>query len=149
MIVLDTNVISELARPAPDDRVVAWVNAQDDTALTATTVAELLYGVARLPDGARKARLSEGIRGMIDEDLGGRVLAFDRAAAAHYADIAARRDGAGRPIGLADGQIAAICRARGAALATRNVRDFENAGITVIDPWTADGKTEPELPPRK
>lgn len=142
MIILDTNVISELARPAPDDRVVAWVNAQEDAAVTATTVGELLYGVARLPDGARKARLCDGIRGMLDEDLGGRVLAFDRDAAAHYAEIAAGRNRAGRPIGLADGQIAAICRACGATLATRNVRDFAIAGITVIDPWTADGEAE-------
>jgi toxin FitB len=139
MIVLDTNVISELARPAPSAQVIAWVNARDDIAVTATTVAELLYGVARLPDGARKNRLADAVRDMIDERLAGNVLAFDRAAASHYADIVAERDRAGRPVGVADGQIAAICRARGLTLATRNVRDFRDIGVTVVDPWTAEG----------
>lgn len=139
MIVLDTNVISELARQTPDDRVLAWVNHQDQVAVAATTVAELLYGVARLPDGARKSRLAEGIRAMIDDELGGRVIAFDRAAASHYAEIVAARDRIGRPMAVADGQIAASCRVHDAALATRNVRDFEDAGIAVINPWVAQG----------
>jgi toxin FitB len=137
MIVLDTNVISEVARQIPDDRVLAWVNDQDEVAVTATTVAELLYGVARLPDGARKSRLAEGIRAIIDDELDGQVIVFDRAAASHYAEIIAGRDRIGRPMAIADGQIAASCRARGAALATRNVRDFDDVGITVVNPWGA------------
>jgi toxin FitB len=137
MIVLDTNVISELASQTPDDRVLAWVDDQDEVAVTATTVAELLYGVARLPDGARKSRLAEGIRAIIDDELGGQVIVFDRAAASEYAEIVASRDRMGRPMTVADGQIAASCRARGAALATRNVRDFEDAGIAVVNPWNA------------
>ena len=147
MIVLGTNVISELARPAPNDHVLAWADAQDDLTVTATIVAELLYGVARLPDGARKARLAQGVREMIDERLAGKVLAFGRAAATHYAEIVAGRDRAGRPIGVADGQIAAICRVHGAALATRNVRDFDDTGIVVVNPWTANGPAEARTPP--
>ena len=135
MIVLDTNVISELTRPAPNESVLAWVDAQADVAITATTVAELLYGVARLPDGARKSRLKDGISKMIDGHLRDRVLAFDHAAAVHYAEIVAGRDEIGRPITVADAQIAAICRQHQATLGTRNVRDFESTGITVVDPW--------------
>jgi predicted nucleic acid-binding protein len=116
---------------------VAWVDAQIGLSVTAITVAELLYGIARLPDGARRARLADGVRDMIDERLGGNVLAFDGGAALHYAGIVADRDRADRPIGVADGQIAAICRAHAATLATRNVRDFEAAGVPVVDPWTA------------
>jgi predicted nucleic acid-binding protein len=137
VIVLDTNVISELVRQVPSERVMAWVDAQGKVTVTATTVAELLYGIARLPDGARKSRLAEGVREMVDERLSDRVLAFGRSAASHYAEIVAARESAGRPIGMADGQIAAICRAHGAALATRNVRDFAAVGVTVVNPWTA------------
>jgi len=144
VIVLDTNVISELTRPAPSDRVMAWVDSQDDVAITATTVAELLYGVARLPDGVRKSRLTDGVQEMLDGPLRDKVLAFDRTAAAHYAEIVTGRDQVGRPIAMADAQIAAICRARGAALGTRNVRDFESAGIAVINPWDhPDDTAEP------
>lgn len=150
MIVLDTNVISELARPAPDARVVSWVDAQDSVAMTATTVAELLYGVARLPAGARKAKLEGAIRELTDMRLRDRVLGFDRAAASHYAQIAADREAAGRPISVADAQIAAVCRVRGVSLATRNVRDFEGVGITLVNPWTgqvvAGADSAPDLP---
>lgn len=137
MIVLDTNVISELTRRAPDGRVLAWVDRQDEVAVTATTVAELLYGVARLPAGARRSKLAEAIRELTDVRLKDQVIAFDHAAASHYAEIVSARDRNGRPMGVADGQIAAICREHGAVLATRNVRDFEGAGITVVNPWSA------------
>jgi predicted nucleic acid-binding protein len=142
IVVLDTNVISELARPEPSLQVLTWVDGQDEVAITATTAAELLYGIARLPDGARKVRLADGIRTMIDGPLRERVLAFDRDAASHYAEIVSAREDAGRPIAIADAQIAAICRARGATLGTRNVRDFESVGITVINPW--DHGSDPE-----
>ncbi|MBS1887192.1 MAG: type II toxin-antitoxin system VapC family toxin [Actinobacteria bacterium] len=135
MIVLDTNVISELARQGPSERVLAWVDSQDRVAVTATTAAELLCGIARLPDGARKSRLEEAIREMMDGPLRDGVLAFDRAAASHYAEIVADRDKAGRPIAIADAQITAICRSRGAPLGTRNVRDFDAVGIKVVNPW--------------
>lgn len=148
MIILDTNVISELARQTPDEQVLAWVDDQDEAAVTATTLAELLYGVARLPDGARRSRLAQGIRAIIDDELGGQVIAFDRTAASHCADILASRGRIGRPMGIADGQIAATCRARGATLATRNVRDFEEVGIVVVNPWSPRIGCEIEpLPP--
>lgn len=136
MIVLDTNVISELMRPAPDALVVSWVDARDDLAVTATTVAELLYGAARLPTGERKTKLTAAIHELVDARLKDRLLAFDGDAASHYAQIAAARERAGRPVSMADAQIAAICRRSHAPLATRNVRDFEGAGITLVNPWT-------------
>jgi predicted nucleic acid-binding protein len=143
MLVLDTNVVSELMRLQPDGRVIAWLDGQPaaDLHLTAVTVAELRYGVARLPDGSRRRALDAAVAAMIDEDLGGRVLPFDRAAAVDYGAVVVERERAGRPIGQADAQIAAICRVHSAILATRNLRDFDRTGVGVLDPWTA--------PPRK
>lgn len=137
MIVLDTNVISELMRRRPAAHVVSWVDGQDAGALaiTAVTVAELLYGVARLASGARKIELATAVDALVKEDFSGRVLPFDVAAAEHYADLVAERERHGRPISTADGQIAAMCRSHGATLATRNVRDFDATGIGVLDPW--------------
>ncbi len=137
MILLDTNVLSELIRPGPDERVTEWLDSIDSTAVatTAITVAELLYGAARLPAGQRRERLNEAIRGLIEDDLEGRVEPFDAAAATHYATVVSDRDKAGRPISMADGQIAAICRKLGATLATRNTSDFQDTGIDLLDPW--------------
>ena len=137
MIILDTNVVSELMKPQPSEIVVDWVDRQfaADVHLTAVTVAELLYGVARLPDGRRKSGLGELVESMVNEDFEGRVVSFDDIAAAHYADIAVRRERAGRPTTTIDAQIAATCRSHGAVLATRNVDDFEDAGIIVVNPW--------------
>lgn len=139
MIVLDTNVLSELMRRRPAARVVQWVDEQDASALavTAVTVAELLYGVARLADGARKTKLTKAVDGLVGEDFSDRVLPFDTAAAEHYADLVSERERQGRPVSVADGQIAAICRSHGAALAIRNVGDFDATGIAVLDPWAA------------
>ena len=139
MILLDTNVLSELMRPAPEPRVVRWVGARPATALFASTIAEaeLLYGVAMLPQGRRRGELAEAIALMFEDDFAGRVLPFDRAAAQSFAAIAAERRRAGRPIAQFDAQIAAIARSRGASLATRNVADFQGCQIEVIDPWTA------------
>jgi toxin FitB len=137
MIVLDTNVVSELMRPAPAERVVTWVNQQLATSchITAITLAELLYGVVRLVDGRRKAELADLIEAMVADDFEHRVLAFDETAAAHYADIVTQRERAGKPISAADAQIAATCRSHGADLATRNVADFVDTGITIVNPW--------------
>ena len=137
MIVLDTNVVSELMRVAPAELVVEWVDRHSsvEVHLTAITVAELLYGVARLPDGQRKAALAVLVEAMLIEDFDHRVIPFDEAAAAHYADIVVRRERSGRPISTADAQIAATCRSHGAMLATRNVDDFTDTGIVVTDPW--------------
>ncbi len=137
MILLDTNVLSELIRPEPDKGVTEWLDSLDAAtfATTAITAAELLYGVARLPAGRRRERLGEAIRGLIEEDLDGRVEPFDATAANHYADLLSERERAGRPIGAADARIAAICRKLGATLATRNTGDFEDTGIDLLDPW--------------
>jgi predicted nucleic acid-binding protein len=137
MIVLDTNVLLELLRPAPAPQVEAWLSAQDGATIFFTTVgeAELRHGVANLPAGRRRNALSAAIEGILEEDFRDRILPFDRAAARAYAAIAAERRAAGRPISQFDCQIAAIVRANGAAVATRNVGDFEGCGIEVIDPW--------------
>lgn len=136
MIVADTNVVSELMRPAPSPALRAWVSRQaaGDLYTTAITVAEIRYGLERLPGGRRQDRL----RGAADEVFAAFnefVLPFDAGAAVHYARIARLRGEAGLPISGPDAQIAAICRARGAALATRNVKDFLETGVEVIDPW--------------
>jgi toxin FitB len=142
MILLDTNVLSELIRPEPDEGITGWLDSLDASAVatTAITAAELLYGAARLPAGRRKERLSEAIRGLIEEDLGGRVEPFDVTAATHYATLVSDRETAGRPISMADAQIAAICHKLGATLATRNTSDFQDTGIDLLDPWQLDGR---------
>ena len=139
MIVLDTNVVSELMRLAPDPAVMSWFSRQDSAGLhlTAVSEAELRAGAAILPAGQRRDRLAAEIDAVIAEDFAGRVLPFDSAAARAYAAIAASRRSLGRPILEADCQIAAIARARDAAVATRNARDFTQCGIAVTDPWTA------------
>jgi toxin FitB len=139
MIVLDTNVLSELMRRAPAAVVLEWVDGEDPRtlAITSVTAAELLHGVARLPRGARRSKLAAAVDGLLTEDFAGRILPFDGAAAVHYAELVAARERDGRPVGMADGQIAAICRHHGAALATRNVRDFEATCVATLDPWTA------------
>lgn len=143
MIVLDTNVISELMRPHGEPRVVAWVDDQQAGAvyLTAVTTAELRYGVARLPDGRRKTELADRIQLALEEDFTGRILAFDDDAAAHYADIVTHREQRGLAISMADAQIAAICRHHGAELATRNTKDFALTGVGIVDPWQATTAT--------
>ena len=137
MIILDTNVVSEILRPAPTPQVVAWMAEQSgaDLYLTAITEAELRHGVALLPAGRRRKALSQLIDEILEKDFRDRVLPFDRAAAQAYAMIAAKRRAAGKPIAQMDCQIAAIARGHAFAVATRNVDDFANCGITVIDPW--------------
>jgi predicted nucleic acid-binding protein len=136
MIVLDTNVVSELMRPSPSARVVAWVRGQGDGELytTAITLAEIRYGIERLPGGRRKQVLAAAA----DELFGAfedQVLPFDARAARRYAAIVSGRDRAGGPIDGFDAQIASICREHQAALATRNGIDFDHTGVDVIDPW--------------
>ena len=137
MIVLDTNVISELARQVPDAGVLTLLDSLEASgvATTAVTAAELRYGVARLPDGRRKRELAAVIRGVLTEDFHGRVLPFDERASLRYADVVTVREKCGKPIDVADAQIAAICRDLSATLATRNVSDFEETGIDLINPW--------------
>ena len=138
MIVLDTNVISELMLPTPDSGVMDWVarQAAPDLHVSAISEAELRYGAEVLPEGRRRDWLLEEIEGMLREDFAGRVIPFGSHAAKAYALIAAARRAAGRPIGVADCQIAAIAHSLGASVATRDVNDFEGCGIEVINPWT-------------
>ncbi len=137
MILLDTNVLSELIRPQPDEGVIRWLDSLDaaEVSTTAITVAELLHGVARLPSGRRRERLGRAIRALIEDDLAGCVEAFDVAAAGHYADLLSDRERSGRPMSIAHAQIAAIARKLGAVLATRNTGDFTDTGIELSDPW--------------
>jgi toxin FitB len=136
MIVLDTNVVSELMRPDPDPGVARWVRERDRRELrtTAITVAEVRYGIARLPDGRRKQALLAAADDVFSA-FGDQVLPVDAAAAEHYAVIASSRERAGKQVAGFDALIAAVCRSRGATLATRNVPDFEGTGIEVTDPW--------------
>jgi toxin FitB len=138
MIVLDTNVLSELLRGVPADAVARWSQAQPAAELVTTAIcqAEILYGVALLPAGRRRETLARAVAMIFDRTFAGRVLPFDSAAAPIYADIVASRRLRGRPIGQSDAQIAAVAVAHGAALATRNIADFADCGVTVIDPWS-------------
>ena len=136
---MDTNVASELMRAEPAPAVSAWVAERDarEMYLTAVTEAELRYGVAIMPAGRRRNALEAAMTRWLDLGFGKRILPFDSAAARAYAEIAAERRRAGRPIGEADCQIAAVSRSRNAILVTRNVRDFEGTGVDVVDPWAA------------
>ena len=138
MIVLDTNVLSEILRPVPEGRVLGWIAMQPRSALFTTTVVEgeILYGVRLLPDGARRDALMKAVRAIFAEDFAGRVLPFDRDAAAAYAELAAARRLAGRPISQFEAMIAAVASSRGARLATRNTKDFADSGIDLVNPWT-------------
>ncbi|NMY65607.1 type II toxin-antitoxin system VapC family toxin [Pseudomonas sp. WS 5018] len=137
MILLDTNVLSELMRVKPAPQVLEWVDAQpaSDLVISAITVAEILYGIARQPDGKRKQGLLEIASAMFDEDFAGNILPFDADAAVHYAEIAADTEAKGRVVDMADAQIAAIARLYDAVIATRNVRHFETLGVALVDPW--------------
>jgi predicted nucleic acid-binding protein len=139
MILLDTNILSELMRPTPEEAVEQWLADQPAASvfISAITEAELRYGLALMPPGKRRSALAVEIENMLGEDFSGRILPFDSPAAVAFAEIAAERRQAGRPISQADAQIAAIARSRGAALATRNVPDFEGCGVEIINPWSS------------
>ncbi len=137
MIILDTNVVSELTRQRPDVGVLTWLDSLSpiEVATTAVTAAELRYGVARLRHGHRKAALESAVHGLLEDDLRGRVEPFDHAAAIHYGVVVSDREKVGRPISVSDAQIAAICLRLGAPLATRNIKDFELTGLKLVNPW--------------
>lgn len=139
MVVLDTNVVSELMRPSPNPAIESWIADRPAASLFFSAVgeAELRFGLAIMPAGRRRDAFASEIEAMLREDFADRILPFDSEAARVYAVIAASRRVAGRPIAEADCQIAAIARSRGMALATRNVRDFEDTGIHILDPWTS------------
>ena len=138
-VLVDTNVVSELIRQSPDPAVAGWTAAHDleELFFSAVGEAELRYGAAIMAAGRRRESLVAEIERFLSEAFDNRILPFDSAAACAYADIAARRRSAGRPTQPADCQIAAIARSRGMTVATRNVRDFGDMGIDVVDPWTA------------
>lgn len=137
MIILDTNVLSEMLAPAPSPVVEHWLAAQSPASVFTTTItkAEILYGIGILPEGKRKQVLTAAIGAIFLEDFAGRILPFDEAASDHHARLAAHRRHIGRPISQFDAQIAAIAASRGAELATRNVPDFEETGVKIVNPW--------------
>jgi predicted nucleic acid-binding protein len=139
MIVLDTNVVSEALRPVPEPSVLDWLASQPRSSLFTTTVTrgEVLYGIRLLADGKRRRGLWDAAKKIFSEDFAGQVLSFDSDAADIYAEIAASRRMTGKPISQFDAMIVAMTRSRGATLATRNVKDFEECGVDVIDPWAA------------
>lgn len=138
MIILDTNVLSELMRSDPSPRVSGWVAKQSASELCTTSIteAEIFYGIELLAKGKRREQVLAAADAMFNQDLAGRVYSFDSDAARAFSKIAARRRGLGKPISHADAQIAAIVQVRRAVLATRNVTDFQDCGIVVINLWT-------------
>ncbi len=138
MIVLDTNVVSELMRPHPAGQVVDWVGRQPALRLYTSSIseAELRYGVEVLSEGTRRRALQAAVDGLLREDFAGRILPFDSDAARAYALIAAARRAAGRPISQPDCQIAGIARSVGATVATRDTGGFEGCGVRVVNPWS-------------
>jgi predicted nucleic acid-binding protein len=138
VIVLDTNVLSELMRAEPDARVLAWVAAQPRALLRTTHInqAEILYGIAALPEGRRRAALAVAAEAIFAEDFAGRILPFGAAATARYADIVLARRRAGNPIDGFDALIAATALAADASVATRDTGGFAGCGLSLINPWT-------------
>ena len=137
MLLLDTNVLSVMMSITPAQAVADWLLEQPSDALFTATVcqAEILSGIAALPNGRRRTALREAAEALFTDDFGGRVLPFDADAAAAYADMLAACRGAGRPVGTIDLMLAAIARVRNAGVVTRNVADFEGVGLRIINPW--------------
>jgi predicted nucleic acid-binding protein len=140
MLILDTNVLSEIMKASPFPRVMEWWSQQrpGDIFTTTVTMAELLYGIELLPKGKRRESLRHEAEVVFAHDLDGRILPFDEDAAQAYSKIAATRRLQGRPISYFDAQIAAIAICRGASLATRNIADFEGCNLRLIDPWARE-----------
>ena len=142
MIILDTNVLSELMRQQPSDPVLAWadqLNSQE-VAITAMNEAEILQSIARLPDSQRKERLQQGWDMLLSEVLQQPELPLNSAAAQWFAALVSHREGLGRPISTADAVIAATALAHDGQLATRNTADFDAIGLRLINPWDLDGQ---------
>lgn len=137
MIILDTNVLSEVVKPEPSKRVMRWLRSiSEETGTTAVNEAELRAGLRVMPDGQRRRELENVLLGQLEQfHSAGSILSFDHSASIQYADILAIRRSAGRPISPQDAMIAAICRSSDAALATRNVRDFKGLGLKLMNPW--------------
>lgn len=138
MLILDTNVVSEVLRPEPNETVVTWFESQPRHQLftTAVTQAEIYYGINLLPKGSRRQKLLAVAQLIFEEDLENRVLPFSSEAASHYAELAATRRSLGRSISQFDAMIAAVARLHGAHIVTRNTTDFDHCGIDVVNPWS-------------
>ena len=141
MIVLDTNVLSELMRQQPADAVLAWANQlkPQEVAITAMNEAEILKGIVRLPDSQRRQQLQQGWDMLLSDVLQQPVLPFNSAAAQWFAALVSHREALGRPISTADAVIAATVLAHDGQLATRNTADFDAIGLKLINPWDLDG----------
>ncbi|WP_299441481.1 type II toxin-antitoxin system VapC family toxin [uncultured Rhodospira sp.] len=138
MILLDTNVVSEVMKPEPEPTVLAWLDSVPATSLSISSVtqAEILYGIALLPQGKRRLALADAAWTVFRVYFPGRIFPFDSEAAVAFADLAVGRRRSGHSVSQPDAQIAAIALSRNASLATRNTRDFVNCGVELIDPWT-------------
>lgn len=141
MVILDTNVVAEMMKASPTLVVASWLDDQKSSALFLTTITlgEIGFGLRVMPQGKRRLQLEQGFERILSEGFSGRILAFDEEAARHYGEVMGIRREIGRPLGILDGQIASIARARGYAVATRNVRDFTECGVEVINPFDAMG----------
>jgi predicted nucleic acid-binding protein len=139
MILVDTNVISEPWKPAPEPRVLKWIDAQaiETLYLSAVTIAELRFGIAAMPEGKRRATLDDRLERDVLPLFEGRILPFDLEASRAYADIMTRAKAAGQAVGKADAYIAATAASHGLAVATRDTSPFEAAGLTIVNPWEA------------
>lgn len=137
MRLIDTNIISEMMKPEPTTKVIEWIDAQDVMQLhiAATTIAEITYGLQVLADGKRRHFLEQAFKKAINESFKNRILSFDEAAAHCYGNIMGRRKELGRPMSILDGQIAAIALTHGCALATRNIKDFQDCDLELINPF--------------
>jgi len=137
MILLDTNIVAEMMKAAPAPQVVTWLNDQEASTLflTTPTLGEIAYGLQILPPGRRRRQLEEGFERLLSEAFAGRILPFDEAAARRYGEVMGRRKELGRPLAILDGQIASIAWSQGFAVATRNVRDFVDCGVEVLNPF--------------
>lgn len=137
MILFDTNVISEMMKPIPNENVVKWINKQEVMQLfiSTITIAEISYGLNVLPEGRRRSALEKSFQKAMLEAFFGRILSFDETAAYFYGNLMGHRKELGYPLGVPDGQIAAIARAHGATVATRNIRGFDHCGLQLINPF--------------
>jgi toxin FitB len=137
LILLDTNVVSEVMRRAPIPKVVTWLNNanSNELYLSSISIAEIAYGLQVLPEGKRRQEIATRFVQFLEGGFNFRTLAFDDRAAFAYGDLMATTRALGRPMSMPDGQIAAIAKSQGMSLATRNVNDFEATGLTLINPW--------------
>ena len=137
MIILDTNVLSAMVQPRPDEDVVAWLDKQARSSMwiTSVTIFEIQFGLQILPAGKKRSLLTRAFESVLTDDIGGRVAPFDTTAAEHSAELMASRHKKGRPVELRDTMIAGIALACHATLATRNVSHFEDLSVPVVNPW--------------